>query len=211
MYTNCNGGNTFDQYKISYNLLCIIIIFMQEVYITCPVFISTLMISVKRDLPCFAECCCGPGGVFHHACEGWSSAFWGALICNEDETADDHILTNNPFTSVGCTLAPEDLEDRPPTTAGIEDCRSKESMPTSVGVGSYAAIAYGKRWYVAKVTDVQDCVFGVSYTTSCRGKWKWGRTDEGRALRCWKPFPGQSRGERCGRPALQQHQCRPVD
>ena len=65
------------------------------------------------------------------------------------------------------------------TTAGIGDCRSKESMPTPVGVGSYAAIAYGKRWYVARVTDVQDGIFGVSYTTPCRGKWKWGRTDEG--------------------------------
>ena len=52
-------------------------------------------------------------------------------------------------------------------------------MPTSVGVGSYAVIAYGKRWYVAKVTDVQDGVFGVFYMTPCRGKWKWGRTDEG--------------------------------
>ena len=96
MYTNGNVGNTFDQYKISYNLLCIIIIIMQEVYITCPVFISTLIISVKRDLPCFAECCCGPGVVFNHACEGWSSAFCGALICNEDETADDHIISNTP-------------------------------------------------------------------------------------------------------------------
>ena len=86
------------------------------VYITCPVFISTLIISVKRDLPCFVECCCGPGGVYHHACEGWSSAFCGALICNEDETADDHTLSNTPSTSVGCTLAPEDLEDRPPTS-----------------------------------------------------------------------------------------------
>ena len=47
MYTNGNVGNTFDQYKISYNLLCIIIIIMQEVYITCPVFIPTLIISVK--------------------------------------------------------------------------------------------------------------------------------------------------------------------
>ena len=118
-------------------------------------------------------------GLFHHACEGWSSAFWGALICNEDETADDHTLSNPPSTSVGCTLAPEDLEDRRPKTAGIGDCRSKESMPTSVGVGSYAAIAYGKRWYVAKVTAVHDGVFGVSYTTPCRGKWKWGRADEG--------------------------------
>ena len=51
-------------------------------------------------------------------------------------------------------------------------------MPTSVGVGSYAAIAYGKRWYVAKVTDVQEGLFGVSSTTPCRGKWKWGRADE---------------------------------
>ena len=79
MYTNGNVGNTFDQYKISYILLCIIIISMQEVYITCPVLISTLINSVKWDLPCFAECCCGPGGVYHHACEGWSSAFCGAL------------------------------------------------------------------------------------------------------------------------------------
>ena len=79
---------------------------MQEVYITCPVFISTLIISVKRDLPCFAECCCGPGGVFHHAGEGWSSAFCGALISHEDETADDRILSNTPSTYVGCTLAP---------------------------------------------------------------------------------------------------------
>ena len=59
-------------------------------------------------------------------------------------------------------------------------------MRTSVGLGSYAAIAYaaiayGKRWYVAKVTDVQDGVFGVSYTTPCRGKWKWGMADEGEA------------------------------
>ena len=96
MYINGNIGNTFDQYKISYILLCIIIIIMQEVYITCPVFISTLIISVKRDLPCFAECCCGTGGVYHHACEGWSSAFCGSLICNEDETADDHTLSNTP-------------------------------------------------------------------------------------------------------------------
>ena len=92
---------------------------------------------------------------------------------NEDATADDHTLSNTPSTSVGCTLAPEDLEDRRPTTAGIGDCRSKESMPTSAGVGSYAAIAYGKRWYVAEVTDVQDGAFGVSYMTACRGKWKW--------------------------------------
>ena len=155
MYTNGNVGNT-DQYKISYNLLCIIIITMQEVYITCPVFNSTLIISLKRDLPCFAECCCGPGGVFHHVCEGWSSAFCGALICNENETADDHTLNNTPSTYVGCTLAPEDLEDRPPTTAGIGDCWSKESMPTSVGVGSCAAIAYGKRWYGARVSDVHN-------------------------------------------------------
>ena len=42
-------------------------------------------------------------------------------------------------------------------------------MPTSVGVGSYAAIAYGKRWYVARVSDVQDGVFGVSYTRPCSG------------------------------------------
>ena len=49
-------------------------------------------------------------------------------------------------------------------------------MPTSVGVGSCAAIAYGKRWYVARVSDVQDGVFGVSYTRPCRGKWKLGRT-----------------------------------
>ena len=87
----------------------------------------------------------------------------------------------DPSTSVGCTLAPEDLEDRQPTTAGIGDCRSKESMPTSVGVGSYAVIAYDKRWYVASVTDVQDGVFRVSYTTPCRGNWKCGRTDEGRS------------------------------
>ena len=152
---------------------------MQEVYITCPVFISTLIISVKMDLTCFAECCCGPCGVHHHACEGWSSAFCGSLICNEDETADDYTLSNTPCTSVGCTMAPEDLEDRRPTTAGIGDCRSKASMPTSVGVGSYPAIAYGKRWYVASVTDVQDGVFGVSYTTPCRGKRKWDRADEG--------------------------------
>ena len=52
-------------------------------------------------------------------------------------------------------------------------------MPTSVGVGSYAAIAYGKRWYVDKVTAVQDCVFGVSCMTPCRGKRMWDRTDEG--------------------------------
>ena len=52
-------------------------------------------------------------------------------------------------------------------------------MPTSGGVGSYAAIAYGKRWYVASVTEVQDGVLGVSYTTPCRGKRKWDRTDEG--------------------------------
>ena len=94
------------------------------------------------------------------ACEGWSSAFCGALICNEDETADDHILSNTPSTSVACTLTPEDLEDRPPTT---------------VGVGSYAAIAYGKRWYVARITDVQDGVLRVSYTTPCRGKWTKGK------------------------------------
>ena len=96
-------------------------------------------------------------------------------------------------------------------------------MPTSGGVGSYAAIAYGKHWYVARVSDVQDGVFGVSYTRPCRGKWKWGRADEGgsggewyhhdsvRALRCWNPLPGQSRGEICGRPALQQLQYRHVD
>ena len=64
-----------------------------------------------------------------------------------------------------------------PTTAGIGDYRSKESMPTSVGVGSHPAIAYGKRWYVAMVTDVQNGVIGVTYATSCRGKWKWGRTE----------------------------------
>ena len=145
------------------------------VIIIIPVFISTLLISVKRDLPCFAECFCGPGGVIHHAYEGWSSDFCGAIICDEDETADDHTLRNTPSTSVECTLAPEDLEDRPPTTAGIGDCRSKESMSTSVGVGSYAA----KRRYVADVTDVQDGVFRVSYTTPCRGKWKCGRADEG--------------------------------
>ena len=52
-------------------------------------------------------------------------------------------------------------------------------MPTPGGVGSYAVIAYGERWYVANVTDVQDGVFGVSYTTPCRGKRKWDRTDEG--------------------------------
>ena len=80
------------------------------VIIIIPVFISTLLISVKRDLPCFAECCCGPGGVFHHAYEGWSSAFCGAIICDEDETADDHTLSNTPSTSVECTLAPEDLD-----------------------------------------------------------------------------------------------------
>ena len=118
---------------------------------------------VKRDLPCFAECCYGYGGVFHHACEGWSSAFCGALISNEDATADDHNPSNTPSTSVACTLTPEDLEDRPPTT---------------VGVGSYSAIAYGKRWYVAKVTDMHDGVFRVSYMTPCRGKWKWGMTDK---------------------------------
>ena len=161
MYTNGDVYNTFDQYNISYILLCIIVIIMQEVNTTCPVFISTLIISVKRDIPCFAECLCWPGGVFHHAYDGWYSAFCGALICN-----------------VGCTLAPEDLDDIPPPTAGIGDCRSKESMPISVGVGSYAAIAYDERWHVAKVTDVQDCVFGVSYTTPCRGKWKWGGTNE---------------------------------
>ena len=55
----------------------------------------------------------------------------------------------------------------------------RQHVPTSVGVGSYAAIAYGKRWYVAEVTDVQDGVFGVSYMTPCRGKRKWDRTDEG--------------------------------
>ena len=91
----------------------------------------------------------------------WWSAFCGSLICNEDETADDHTLSNTPPTSVGCTLAPEDLEDRRPTTTGIGHCRINESMPTSGGVGSYAAIAYDKRWYVASVTDVQDGVFGV--------------------------------------------------
>ena len=53
-------------------------------------------------------------------------------------------------------------------------------MPTSVGVGSYAAIAFGKRWYVAEVTDVQDGAFGVSYMTPCRGKWKWVRSGEGK-------------------------------
>ena len=94
MYTNGDVGNTFDQYSISYILLCIIVIIMQEVNITCPVFISTLIISVKMDLPCFAECLCWPGGVFHHAYDGWYSAFCGALICNEDETADDHTLSN---------------------------------------------------------------------------------------------------------------------
>ena len=31
MYTNGNVGNTFDQYKISYILFCIIFIIMQEV------------------------------------------------------------------------------------------------------------------------------------------------------------------------------------
>ena len=48
MYTNGNVGNTFDQYTISYILLGIIIIIIQEVNITCPVFTSTLIISVKR-------------------------------------------------------------------------------------------------------------------------------------------------------------------
>ena len=38
---------------------------------------------------------------------------------------------------------------------------------------------FGKRCYVAKVTDVQDGVFGVFYTMPCRGTWKWGRPDEG--------------------------------
>ena len=83
------------------------------------------------------------GKVFHHACEGRSSAFCGALICNEDATADDHTLSTTHSTSVGCTLTPEDLEDRPPTTAGIGYCRSKESMPTSVGVlvlGLYVSV-----------------------------------------------------------------------
>ena len=32
---------------------------MQEVYITCPVFISTLIISVKRDLPCLRSAAVG--------------------------------------------------------------------------------------------------------------------------------------------------------
>ena len=41
-------------------------------------------------------------------------------------------------------------------------------MTTSVGVGSYA-----------RVSDVQDGVFGVSYTRPCRGKRKWNRKDEG--------------------------------
>ena len=59
MYTNGNVGNTFDQYKIAYILLCIIIIIMQEVYITCPVFISTIIISVKRDLPCLRSAAVG--------------------------------------------------------------------------------------------------------------------------------------------------------
>ena len=54
MYTNGNVGNTFDQYKISYILFCIIIIITQKVKHYCPVFMSTLIISVKRDLPCFA-------------------------------------------------------------------------------------------------------------------------------------------------------------
>ena len=47
MYTNGNVGNTFDQYKISYILLCIIIIIMQEVNITCPVFVYLIYVSQK--------------------------------------------------------------------------------------------------------------------------------------------------------------------
>ena len=31
-----------------------------------------------------------------------------------------------------------------------------------------------------------------------------------RALHCWKPLPGQSHGEICGRPAIWQDQCRHV-
>ena len=102
MYTNGNVGNNFDQYKISYILLCIITIIIQEVNITGPVFMSTLIISIKMDLPCFAECCCGPGGVFHHACEGWSSAFCGALICNEK--------TKLPTTAPSATPPPLQLD-----------------------------------------------------------------------------------------------------
>ena len=91
MYTNGNVGNTFEQYNISYILLCIIIIIMQEVYITCPVFISTLIISVKGDLPCLRSAAVG-------LVEFTTMLARAGLVlyCNEDDTADDHNLSNTP-------------------------------------------------------------------------------------------------------------------
>ena len=73
---------------------------------------------------------------------------------------------------------------------------------------------------------MHDSVFGASYMKPCRGKWKWDRTGEGKVnesdiimtLSVCQSLAlletssrSKPRGERCGRPALQQHWCRPVD
>ena len=78
---------------------------------------------------------------------------------------------------------PEDREvaKTPEGRAVVNTSVMEEMMDMeNITVGSHIAVVYGRHWYIGKVIREVGDMYDVTYMTPSRGKWKWGRTDQGR-------------------------------
>ena len=57
--------------------------------------------------------------------------------------------------------------------------KGTEEVEKEVIVGCHVAVVYGRGWYLAKVTTVEEECYHVSYMTASRGKWKCGKNEKG--------------------------------
>ena len=60
-----------------------------------------------------------------------------------------------------------------------ETMNMHKTVLDNITVGSHIAVVYGRRWYIGRVEREVGDMYDVSYMAPSKGKWKWGRTEQG--------------------------------
>ena len=81
------------------------------------------------------------------------------------------------------TPTPLEQEADLPTPTPLEPTVIVADTPTTTEIkpktGDFVTVAYGRRWYVAKVVGFEGKLMSISYMKPTRGKWRWGQEDQG--------------------------------
>lgn len=155
-----------------------------------------------RNIPCFRLCCYSPGGNVHPTCDGWRNAFTSEVNLQAlEKSATTQVVTVDPVQT-GSEVNRQALEKSEtervvtvdPVPTGSEgktngnkageiemitnEDQNVEPNKRSLEIGSFVAIDYGRRWYVAEVRRItKDGSYEVAYMAPCHGK--WGQEDLG--------------------------------